>query len=330
MNQILDYNPIKNGDDNNNNYYGRNSGNKGNIIKVFAIILIIFAICLIGIGVFNRYKNNIEIDNEKNNKKEAIIETEQLENELKIVVKHDKKIVKMIYNWNTSAEKTIAVDSGKTFETTIEIPAGENTLNVKVIDEKGNETLITKTIISEEGIDIINPVIECEVTPEKKIKIIATDETELEFITYRWNDEEETTVKPKDTNPKKVEVEIDIKTGQNNLTVTAVDKNYNTESFQKSYEGLLQPNIQVVLSEDKSKLKITCTHENGLSKIEYTLNDKPYFANLENAPTKVEFEQALDEGNNVIILTVTSVDGTVSTFGGQCTYTKDTSGVTVE
>ena len=54
MNQILDYNPIRN-DDSNNNYNNRNMGNKSNVIKAFAIILIIFAICLIGIGVFNKY-----------------------------------------------------------------------------------------------------------------------------------------------------------------------------------------------------------------------------------------------------------------------------------
>ena len=42
MNQILDYNPIRNGDSN-DNYNNRNMGNKSNVIKAFAIILIIFA-----------------------------------------------------------------------------------------------------------------------------------------------------------------------------------------------------------------------------------------------------------------------------------------------
>ena len=164
----------------------------------------------------------------------------------------------------------------------------------------------------------------------KKLKITATDETELDFLTYRWNDEDETTVEPNDVNSKKIEVEIDIKTGTNNLTITAVDKNNNNESLVEVFEGLLQPKIEVVLAEDKSKLIIRTTHDSGISKIEYTLNDKPYAAVLEEGPTEVSFEQPLEQGNNIIILKVTSVEGTTSDFAGQCSYTPDTSDVVVE
>ena len=38
MNQILDYNPIRN-DDGDNNYNNRNTGNKGNIIKFHTLSL---------------------------------------------------------------------------------------------------------------------------------------------------------------------------------------------------------------------------------------------------------------------------------------------------
>lgn len=329
MNQILDYNPIRN-DDRDNNYNSRNTGNKGNVVKAFAIILIIFAICLIGIGIFNKYKNSLDTDSGTVNNTDAIIITAQEEGKLKITVTHDKEIQKLIYNWNTSSEKTIAVDTGNNFETTIDIPAGNNTLNIQVVDIEGHKTFKNETIQSEEGIDIINPVIKYEITEEKKLKITATDETELDFLTYRWNDEEETTVEPKDVNPKKVEIEIDIKTGTNNLTITAVDKNNNNESLVEVFEGLLQPKIEVVLAEDKSKLIIKTTHDKGISKIEYTLNDKPYAAILDEAPTEVSFEQPLEQGNNIIVLKVTSAEGTVSDFAGQCTYTPDTSDIVVE
>lgn len=328
MNQILDYNPIRNGDGD-SNYQGRNSGNKGNVIKVFAIILIVFAICLIAIGIFNKIRNDSQSNNQVN-ETDADIKIVQEGSSLKISIEHDKIITKMIYNWNTSSEKTIKVDTGKTFETTIEIPVGENTLNIQVIDEQNHKTFFAQTITSEEGIDIINPVINYEQTENKKIKITVTDETALDFITYRWNDEDETVIKADEDYPKKIEIEIDIKEGNNNLTISAVDKNNNTESAQQGFTGLKQPNISVTLTENKDKLKITCTHENGISKIEYTLNDKPYAATLEETPQDVTFEQALDEGNNVIILTVTSVDGTVSNFAGQCTYKPNTAGVTVE
>ena len=112
------------------------------------------------------------------------------------------------------------------------------------------------------------------------------------------------------------------------IILTPVSFKYSEANF--TFTGLTQPNIQVVLSEDKSKLIVTCTHENGVSKIEYTLNDKPYAAELADSPTEVQFEQVLDEGYNKIILTATSVDGTTTTFGGECTYTPDNSGITIE
>ena len=58
MNQILDYNPINDG---NNRGNGGNSKDTDKIIKVFAILLIFFAICLIGIGVYNKINNNFNI-----------------------------------------------------------------------------------------------------------------------------------------------------------------------------------------------------------------------------------------------------------------------------
>ena len=327
MNQILDYNPIRNGDGDN---YGSNNNKNDKVVKVFAMILIIFAFCLAGIGAFNMIKNNAELEKMEQSNTKAKIQTVQDGNKLKITVEHDKKILKLVYNWNTSAEKTLAVDTGNTFETTIDIPAGENTLNIQVIDIDNNETFDTKTIVSEDGIDIINPVIKFEITEEKKIKITATDETALDFITYRWNNEDEVAVEADEDEPEKIEVEIPIKEGENNLTITAVDKSNNTDSVQQGFEGLKQPTIEVVLTEDKSKLQITCEHESGIAKIEYTLNDRPYAATLEEGPTTVTFEQALDEGNNVIILNVTSVEGTISNFGGQCTYEPDTRDIVVE
>ena len=82
----------------------------------------------------NKYANNSGADNGENKKTEPVIELVQEGSELFITVKHDKEIQKLIYNWNISSEKTIAVDTGKIFETKIDIPAGNNTLNIQVVD----------------------------------------------------------------------------------------------------------------------------------------------------------------------------------------------------
>ena len=324
MNQILDYNPISDGD--NRGRGGNNPTDK--LAKVYAILLIIFAICLMGIGAYNIIQNKSDEKPGEVAQTKANITTNIEGTTLTISVSHDKNLNKLIYNWNTTSEKNIAIETGKTFKTTIEIPSGENTLNIQVIDENGVKTEYSEPITSDEGVDIIKPTIKYEITEDKKIKITAKDETEIDFITYRWNDEEEKKIEAEDGEFQIVE-EIEIKKGENNLTIVAVDKSNNTDSFQQVFTGLMQPNIQVVLSEDKSKLVVTCTHENGISKIEYTLNEKPFAAELQDNPKEVQFEQPLDEGNNTIILTVTSIDGTSTTFGGQCTYTPETQ-VTIE
>lgn len=325
MNQILDYNPISNGENR------RNSNNSGTdkIVKVFALLLIIFAICLIGIGIYNKVQNSSKSDVGNVAPTKAVITTTKDGTTLKITVSHDKNLAKLIYNWNTNSEKTVSIATGKTFETTIDIPAGNNTLNLQVIDEVGNKTEYSEEMLSEDGVDIIEPNIEYKITDDKKIEIKVKDETAIDFITYRWNDEEETKVEAEEDGQLQIVKEIEIKKGENNLTIVAVDKANNTASIQQVFTGLTQPNIQVVLSEDKSKLVVTCTHENGISKIEYTLNDKPFAAELEEKPKDVQFEQQLDEGYNKIILTVTSIDDTSTTFGGECTYTPEED-VTIE
>ena len=108
MNQILDYNPISNGD---------NRGNNGNsptdkIVKAFAFLLIIFAICLIGIGIYNKIQNNSSGNDEVVAETKANIVTEKDGENLIIKVTHDKKLTKLTYNWNALAEKTLAIETG--------------------------------------------------------------------------------------------------------------------------------------------------------------------------------------------------------------------------
>lgn len=318
MNQILDYNPVGNGNGGSPEKSGLDK-----IIKVAAVLVILLAIALIGIAIFNRVQNK---QNPVENKEEtAKVETIQEEDGLKISISSDTELTKLIYSWNEGSEHTIPIEKLKNYDTKIEIPSGESTITLKVIDINGNETDYSNSYNSENGIDLISPIINFEVTEEKKIRITATDETAIDFITYRWNDEEEKTKNADGEFVKELTEEIDIRPGKNLLTVIAVDKSENTTSKEQSYEGKTQPKIQVVLSEDKSKLLITCTHESGIYTIDYTLNDKPYSYKAEEGQmmNEISFEQALDVGYNKIILNVTSGDGTTTNFGGECTYSPE-------
>lgn len=310
MNQILDYNP--------NTRSSKPSGSD-KVIRVFAIILIIFAIVLIAIVGYGMFSNKKELNQVKEQITYANIEVLVNETQATIKVTHDKNIQKIIYSWNTSSERTIQ-GSNKYIEEIIDVPVGNNTLHIKVIDEIGTETTYDEEISSEQGIDIINPIIELSVTDDKKLKITATDETALDFITYRWNEENEETIYA-DQDSKEITTEIEILKGQNDLTVVAVDSSSNTTTETKSFTGLTKPELTVTLSEDGSSIDIKAVHENGIESVGFNFNNVDYNVDIgEGNPAQIQFSQKLEVGYNRIIVNVKSVDGTETKFDGECTY----------
>ena len=323
MNQILDFETEKRGKN-----PKQSSSKTEKIIKVFAICLMVFAVFLILSGVYSVFTNNST--EEETTSVQTVIEAEinaimdESNGEIIVTVESSVGIDKVIYNWNTNTEMTIDGEDSKTFEKSIELPSGSNTLNVKVIDNDGNETSESFEFESDEGSDIIVPNITLEVTEEKNLLITATDETEMAFLTYRWNDESETTVNvDEDGDKTTITVEIEIPKGENTITVVAVDASdkHNTRTETKTLNGVTKPEIEYNLSED-NVLTFYCSHENGIAEIYYTLNDKAYgitFTEEEGYPTTAEFNVDLDVGENEIYLTVTSVDDTTQTFDGVCT-----------
>lgn len=250
-----------------------------------------------------------------------------------LTVESEIAISRIVYNWNTNTEMTIDGENQLSLEEEIDLPSGNNTLNVKVIDVQGNETNESFDFESDSGDDIISPNLVLEVTSDNNLLITATDETEMRFLTYRWNDDQETTVYVEDDAEDKttISVEIEIPRGSNTITVVAVDASskYNTVTETRTLIGVTEPEITYELSADGSSITFYCTHESGIKEIYYTLNDQPYSATFneeDGYPTEVEFSQAWDEGYNLISLTVTSTEDTEATFEGEYTYGEDTSG----
>lgn len=317
MNQILDYNP-------GNNKSG-GSSNSDKIVRVFAIIIIIFALVLCGVGGYQKYINS---KNEKNVQAEttkANIEVAKQDSNVVIKVTHDKSIEKIIYSWNTSSEKTIKGTGTTSMEQTVPLPAGENVLHVKVIDIKGVETTYENTFKSDSGVDIITPVIKISTPEGNKIKVQATDETSLDFLTYRWNNEEEQKVEPSGDNKKEISVDIEIKKGKNDLTIVAVDSNNNTTTETKSFTGVIQPEIVAVVAENGSEVNIKITHEKGIQSITVEFNgSEPIAVDIGGGtPTEAEFPLGLAEGENIIKITATSVEGIKATKEATFTYTPE-------
>lgn len=304
MNQILDYNPNKSS--------GGNSSNSDTIVRIFAIILIIFALCLLGSGIYNLTKNN-EAETEKTAAPtQAKIDAEQTDTEIIVKVSHDKAINKLTYKWDTDKEVTNTGNGESTMEVKIPLLSGEHVLDVKVTDIDGVESTYQGTFTSETGVDSTYPEITLEVTPESKLKITATDETEISFITYRWNEDEEVRIEATEEEQKEIVEEIDILKGKNDLTVVAVDKANNSSNKMESYTGLTNPEITINVAEDKKSAEIQCSHENGIKEIKLNLNGEELGVELpeENPKDVVVPIENLTEPTNKLVVTVISVDGT--------------------
>ena len=131
MNQILDYNP--------NNKGGRNSSGSDNIVRVFAVIIILFALVLAVIGVMGLINSRKTEATAKEQSEKANIAVTQQESQAVVKVSHTKAIEKIIYSWNNGKETTIKATGESEIEQIIALPAGENTLHIKVIDVDGED-----------------------------------------------------------------------------------------------------------------------------------------------------------------------------------------------
>lgn len=311
MNQILDYNPNKSSGS------GKSSGTD-NIVRVFAVFLVLFALFLVGSGLIGMYKNS-QKDNvsQTDTPTQAVITVERDEDDdTKAIIKvsHDKAIEKVIYTWDSDKDIINKGNGQPTMEIEISLPAGTHTLTVKVTDIDGNDTVYDEEIYSENGEDKVNPEIKTTVDQAtKEIVVTATDETELDYVTYRWNDEEEQRQDADPENPKEIKFSIEIPKGTNDLTIIAVDKNNNSTTKNDKYTGVTKPEIKITVSEDKKNIHIEAYHENGITELSLTINGQ-FIGNAElpedEVLTTVPIDWELTEAKSTVVVKAKSVDGT--------------------
>lgn len=306
--------------------YEENQTSKTDINKIkifFAIVLIIFGVSLAGGGTWG-------LVTKFNSGQKLIVGTKpQVEtnifedDQILIKVTHDKAIEKILYSWNDEADNIILGRGRSSLEELIEMPVGENLLNIRVIDIAGEETSHIQTYSLSSGVDIQKPTIELSVVGSN-IKIIAQDETEISYITYRWNNEEEQTVNTTDLTGMKIEVTVPIIRGENSLTVIAVDANNNTETKIEKFNAVSRPTIKV--TQYANKLTITIEDEQGLEKVEYNLNGQNYrWTKREDDSSEWTYwtcEIEIPEGDSKIIINAWNKAGAqANEFRGRCNYT---------
>ena len=280
------------------------------VLKFFAIAMLIFGICLIGVGTYSIVKKQSET--KEQNLEPSISIEDKTEDTILLKVIHKKNIARLEYNWNDEDATIVNGNNGKYIEKEIKVPSGKNTLHVLVVDEDGKEIPYEKQYERESNINL-------EVSGNK-IKITYEGDKKISYMTYRWDEEEEKTI---NINNTEINQEIDAIKGLHTLTVIVVDEDNNTDTKVQKINGVSKPKVSVNIDESKSYFVIKASDDEKLLKVQFKINQddtKEYFFNLENYDYK-DFEFAtkdiyqLQQGENTIEVTVTNSDGVTEESG---------------
>lgn len=294
------------------------------IVLFFAICLIIFGAILLGQGAYSVYQKklnekvipsepessdgNVEVQ-EPEYAEPTITFTKTEDNKVIINVESEIAISHIIYDWNSATAETIE-ETGKTsIEEVIEIPVGENVLNVSVIDSNGKETKKSEKYI----IEASKPVIELSVVGSD-IKITVTSEVELSYVTYKWNSEDE---KKQDMltfeDRTKFEKKLEIPKGQNTLKIVAVDINQNKTEKSQEIKGVIKAKTETIVRGEY--LYFTVTGEENIKTVEFEFNGKKYLMNTDTfgATKTVRYKVKLVSGWNYLKIISTTQSDAVDT-----------------
>lgn len=274
------------------------------VTKVFAIGLIIFGGCVIGTGSYALYKekettNKITI----NEMSKPVISVEAIEgDESTILLKTTSNIgiETVVYQWNDGKKTTLTGNGGKYLEQKVQIPSGSNVLNITVVDSQNQESTYSKKYE-------LNSNIKLEAIGNGKIKIEYAGETEISYLTYRWDDQDENKI---DINSKTINQEIDTLNGKHTLTIIVVDVNNHTETKVQQTNGVSIPTIDIRFNEDKTSYIINVKDDVELKEVIITLDEddsKKYGQKINGK--EFQFEIALKEGSdNKMKVQVTNSD----------------------
>ena len=238
---------------------------KKTIVIIYALSIIILGICIILGSVYSKEKINETV--EANTKPTIDIVRNDDNNTLEISVNHIRGITRLDYWWNNEETTTINGNNQKQLTETIELLGGTNTLTLEVYEENGQKVRYGK----EYTVSNI-PTIELEAV-SNGIRIISTSESEIDYITYNWDNGENQEIQ---VSEKEYEGIITAPMGPHTLTIEVVDINGKKASKIQQVVGATEPTIKIsaaYLSNGSVGFVIEATDEDQITTVELTLND---------------------------------------------------------
>ena len=221
------------------------------------------------------------------------------EGKLTLKITHNKELSKVTYSWTGQEVNEIPCSGKKNVEQVIEIPTGTNTLTVFASDINGLDNSFEKMYTLQGNITI-----EFEVEGNN-IKVTAEGKNELKFMTYRWDEDEETKI---DINDMTTEQTVEIPKGLHKLTVIVVDANNATETKEQEVNGVTKPKLEVT-TDGADNFVIKASDEQGLEKVEFIINQtEKYKLNLDGR-TELDYKYPLHEGENKLEVRVYNING---------------------
>lgn len=280
------------------NYY--NKKQKAEIVKiarVFAIVVLVYGIAMIGQSVYALNSSQYRP------KDKVVVSIDKMGKEVSIIASAVKPIKEIKYRWNDGEETKIQGKERNKIEQTIDAPNGNNTLIIIVTDYYGNRTSYQRQFLYESK-DSIKPNIETSVSGTK-ITLTISDETKLAYITYKWNDEAETRYDVPN-GQKLVTLEIEVMQGKNTFTINAVDNDDNKTTFSKLIIGDTKPEVSILT--EGNNVIVKAKDDEGIAKLEIKIDDEVSEEETGNN-TEINAKIPVSAGTHDIKATVINVNG---------------------
>ncbi len=275
------------------------------IIKIYCLIIIVFAITLIGKSVYAMVTNKA--------KQSDTVEVHalQMNAEVTLTFNANNPISKVIYSWDNNGSSYISGDGRNNFKKTVEIPYGNPVLTVRVYDCYETEHTYTKTYINTNA-DQTKPKVEVTAV-QKTIKITATDDYGIKAIMYNWQGKEPTYIAANE-NEKTLTATVEITEAvSDTLTITAIDINNNQTTIEQKIEASHKPVITFKLN--GKDLTINAKDDIGVTNIKVTVDNQVADQPVDNLK-ELSATVTLTTGDHIIKVTVTNVNGLETTIEG--------------